>query len=94
MDKPVRTGELVSEMHIHGIRKYERKGKCMDKPVWTGELVSKMHIHGIRKAELAEKLGCTRASVTMILNGTRAPSDAQSRYETAVDAIIAERKQV
>lgn len=66
----------------------------MDKPAWTGELVSKMHIHGVKRKEIAEKLGCTRASVTMILNGTRSPSDAQSRYETAVDAIIAERKQV
>lgn len=64
----------------------------MDKPVWTGELVSKMHINGIKKAELAEKLGCTRASVTMILNGTRAPEDARSRYENAVNQIIEERR--
>lgn len=63
----------------------------MDKPVWTGELVSKMHIYGIRKAELAAKLGCTRASVTMILNGERSPKGIQERYEAAVDAIIAER---
>lgn len=63
----------------------------MDKPEWTGELVRKMHINGIKKVELAEKIGCTRASVTMILNGTRTPKGAQEKFEAAVDAIIAER---
>lgn len=63
----------------------------MEIPKWTGELVSKMHLNGIRKTELANKLGCTRASVTMILNGERNPVGAQERFEKAVDAIIAER---
>ena len=63
----------------------------MEVPKWTGDLIGKMHIHGIRKAELAAKLGCTRASVTMIMNGERTPKGVQERYEAAVDAIIAER---
>lgn len=59
---------------------------------WTGDLICKMHLNGVKRKEIAEKLGCTRASVTMILNGTRAPEDARSRYENAVNQIIEERR--
>ena len=59
---------------------------------WTGDLICKMHLNGVKRKEIAEKLGCTRASVTMILNGTRAPEDARSRYENAVEQIIEERR--
>ena len=60
---------------------------------WTGRLIGKMHNNGVSAAELATELGVTRAYVSMILNGARKPPEAKNRLETAVDAIIARRKE-
>ena len=60
---------------------------------WTGRLIGKMHNNGVSTTDLAAELGVTKAYVSMILNGARKPPDAKSRLETAVDAIIARRKE-
>ena len=41
---------------------------------WTGELLMIMHNNKIRRAEVAKKLGISRAYTTQILNGLRRPS--------------------
>ena len=53
-----------------------------------------MHVNKITQAQLAEKMGVTREYVTMILNGIKAPKDAESRINAAIDEIIAERNTI
>ena len=60
---------------------------------WTGDLVGKMHNNRITYDDLAGELGCTKAYVSMILNGTRKPEGIRERMETAVKNIIARRKE-
>lgn len=60
---------------------------------WTGRLIGKMHNNGVSITDLAAELGVTKAYVSMILNGARKPPEAKNRLETAVDAIIARRKE-
>ena len=59
---------------------------------WTGKLIGKMHNNRVSLTDVAQELGVTKAYVSMILNGTRKPPEAQRRLETAVDAIIARKK--
>ena len=60
---------------------------------WTGRLIGKMHNNDISITDLANELSVTKAYVSMILNGARKPRDAKNKLETAVDAIIARRKE-
>ena len=59
---------------------------------WTGRLVGKMHNKEISCHELAGELGCSKAYVSMILNGRRNPHGARAKFEAAVDHIILRRK--
>lgn len=58
---------------------------------WTGDLIGKMHNERVTAADLAAELGCTKAYVSMIFNGARAPEGAQERFEAAFAAILARR---
>lgn len=58
---------------------------------WTGRLVGKMHNKGITYEDLAAEIGCTKAYISMILNGRRKPPGVRTRLETAVDHIILRR---
>lgn len=58
---------------------------------WIANAVGKMHVNKITQVQLAEKMGVTREYVTMILNGVKAPKDAEQRINAAIDEIIAER---
>ena len=58
---------------------------------WTGDLVGRMHNERIVNADLAEELGCSKAYVSMVLNGARTPADAQQRFESAFEAVLAKR---
>lgn len=58
---------------------------------WTGDIVGKMHINRITYEELANKLGVTKAYISMILNGARNPEGAQERFETALNELVSER---
>ena len=59
---------------------------------WTGELLMIMHNNKIRRAEVADKLGISKAYTTQILNGLRNPSRMEEKMRAAVDEILAERE--
>lgn len=58
---------------------------------WTGNLVGLMHNHKIKLEQLANKLGCTKAYVSMVLNGKRSPTNAEQTFQKAVEDLISER---
>lgn len=58
---------------------------------WTGELLCKMHNNRITRADIASEIGCSKAYVTMLLNGTKKSPTAEARLNSAVDAIIARK---
>lgn len=59
---------------------------------WTGELLMIMHNNKIRRAEVADKLGISKAYTTQILNGLRSPSRMEEKMRAAVEEILAERE--
>ena len=59
---------------------------------WTGRLVGRLHNEQITYEELANEMGCTKAYISMILNGARKPDGIQKRMEDAVSSIISKRK--
>lgn len=58
---------------------------------WTGELLGQMHNAKVTRQMLADELGCSKAYVTMVLNGYKKPADGQERCETAFQNIIRRR---
>lgn len=58
---------------------------------WTGNLIGRMHNERVTAADLAAELGCTKAYISMIFHGARAPEGAQERLESAFEAILARR---
>ena len=60
---------------------------------WTGALVGKMHVHQVTYQELADEMGVTRAYISMVLGGHRKPEGIQQRMETALDTVIAKKKE-
>ena len=59
---------------------------------WISQAVGKMHVNKITQIEVAKKMGVCNDYVSMILTGKKKPKDAKERILTAIDAIIAERK--
>lgn len=59
---------------------------------WIGIAVGKMHVNKISQSQIAKTLGVRRDYINRILNGTETPKNAEERIMTAIDAIIAERK--
>ena len=55
---------------------------------WTGGIVGKMHINRISYESLAKQLGCTKAYVSMVLNGSRHPAGAEQKFCEALDYLI------
>lgn len=62
------------------------------KEEWTGILVGRMHNAEVRQEDLAKKLGCTKAYVSMVLNGSANPKGGRERFEAAFEAILADRE--
>lgn len=60
---------------------------------WTGRLIGRMHNEKLRFEDLAKELGCTKAYVSMVLNGKRKPPDARKRFEAALDSIVAKKRE-
>lgn len=58
---------------------------------WTGELLGQMHNAKVTRQMLADELGCSKAYVTMVLNGYKKPADGKERCETAFQNIIRRR---
>lgn len=59
---------------------------------WTAEVIGLLHLHRITRAELAEKLGFSKAYLTMVLKGYRTPAGAEARCRAALDELIKERE--
>lgn len=62
------------------------------KEEWTGNLVGRMHNAEVRQEDIARKLGCTKAYVSMVLNGSATPKGGRERFEAAFEAVLAERE--
>lgn len=58
---------------------------------WIGDLVGKMHIYGITSKELSDQLGYNPKYVSTVLNGKRAPKNAQETFTNALDLIIEDK---
>lgn len=54
---------------------------------WTGRLVGRMHNAQITQQDMANEMNCTKAYVSMILNGARKPNGARERFEAAFEAV-------
>ena len=58
---------------------------------WTGAVIGKMHNNRITFDMLADKMGVTKAYISMCLNCKRKPPLIRQRIEKAVDELIAEK---
>ena len=63
----------------------------MDK--WTGELIGNMHNNHITIEDVANKMGYSKAYVSMILNCKRKPPNIEIKMKAAVDDLIAEKRE-
>ena len=59
---------------------------------WIAEQVGRMHVNKIKQKDIAKKKGVTREYIGMILAGTKTPANAKEMITTAIDEVIAERK--
>lgn len=59
---------------------------------WTGDLIGRMHNAGVQQRELANEMGCTRAYVSMILNGIKKPPLARERLEAAFASVMLKKQ--
>lgn len=58
---------------------------------WSGEIVGNLHNAGITHKALAERLGWHEKYLSAVLNGRRAPKNAESKVRCALDEMIRER---
>ena len=58
---------------------------------WTAEIVGQMHLHGISAKSLAAQLGLHEKYVSAILNGHRAPANAEEKFKNALHELIREK---
>ena len=61
---------------------------------WTGDLVGRMHNAKITQQDIANELGTTKAYISMILNGSKTPNNAQQRLEDAFQAAYKKKYEV
>ena len=62
------TPSLVKIIHAQNPKLFAQEGLLVDA---CEEIWHVMNKQGVTKAELAKRIGCSRAHVTMVLNGTR-----------------------
>lgn len=60
---------------------------------WTGRVIGRMHNYNITMQELADRMGITRAYVSLLLNSKRNPPGIREKMESTVAEMIKERKQ-
>ena len=60
---------------------------------WTADLIGEMHLARVSKKQLAEHLGVTPESVSMVLNGHREPDGAVGRFREALAQIVSAQRQ-
>lgn len=61
----------------------ERGDTVQRKPIWTAHLVGLMHLEGISQKELSKELGWGEKYLSAVLNGRRAPVDAEEKVSQA-----------
>lgn len=59
---------------------------------WTGELLCKMHNNRVTRKDIADEIGCSKAYITMLLNGTKTSATAKERLNAATDAVIKRKR--
>lgn len=59
---------------------------------WTGELVGKMHNFKITQEDIAREMGTTKAYISMILNGSKTPKNAEKRLNDAFESAYRKKK--
>ena len=62
------------------------------KEKWTGSLIGKMHNADVTYEDLAKEMGVTKAYVSMILNCSRTPPNAEERLNDAFNSILKRKK--
>ena len=55
---------------------------------WTGELIGNMHLTGITAKQLAAEVGWNEKYLSVVLNGHRAPKDAEEKLKAALNRLI------
>lgn len=66
----------------------------MPLPEWTGILVGEMHMHQITSKDLAKEVGWHEKYLSLVLNGHRAPKDAEAKLKGALSNLINRKEQV
>ncbi|MDL2254487.1 hypothetical protein LJC49_10560 [Ruminococcaceae bacterium OttesenSCG-928-I18] len=61
-------------------------------PLWTGDYVKRMHVAGIKKKDVAVHLKYSPEYVGRVLAGKEQPKDAETRFNVALDELIAEKE--
>lgn len=59
---------------------------------WTGDLLGRMHNAGVTRQQLCDRLGLSKAYVSMLFNGSKYNATAQQRLEAAFEEILKEGK--
>lgn len=58
---------------------------------WTGVLVGEMHVKGITAKRLAAEVGWNPKYLSTVLNGHKAPKDAEEKLRAALARIETEQ---
>lgn len=56
--------------------------------MWTGDLIGRMHNAKVTKVDIANELGVHKSYISMILNGEKAPKNAETRLNAAFYAVL------
>lgn len=62
-----------------------------EKSEWTGNIIGRMHSKAVTRGDLANEMGVSKAYISMLLNESRKPANAQEMLETAFQAVLAKR---
>lgn len=54
---------------------------------WTADVIGQMHLHGITGRQLAKEVGWHEKYLSAVLNGHRAPKNAEQMIRAALDCL-------
>lgn len=58
---------------------------------WTGKIIGELHNNGITAKEYAAYLGMNPKYVSTVLNGKRAPKEAEKKFTEGLENMLKER---
>lgn len=58
---------------------------------WTADVIGELHVHGLHKKDLAAQMGLHPKYVSVILNGHKAPKNAEAKFRTALAELVANK---